>query len=424
MAAVSPAPRRQRVSVFPTPDIRDLLFYERVDSKLPQWSVTPAYGDPHPDSLKYPNHKLCYVRPATEGGDNGWQDWFYAAPRDDQDNYNYSFSQADIGGTQFDAIVRTYVVLRTDFTDYSVAAGDADSALPSGVFSGSYILAEQTMKRIDDRELDSIFVTWQLTFVKRCTQKIARYDEDSRASLSASSFLYYATEPVPGTTPSLTAAALFDDTTNSFWGLDSSGVVREGKQLSCNWYQITETETIAQRIPTAIPGAGGASGIPLRTYLTMVDFYWPATLVVPTSTGPTDIILKAITRKSKSGTYTRNYPRVQFATPPYRGACEAMVQEWWVRTPLTNLPPITRLKPKEIDYTGANYSIRIEPTLHKSIAFTDTIGSSDPEFVAAAYGESFGATDPDERPSSVLAQVEQTPFRGGYRVTLTTVYAP
>lgn len=421
MAAINPAPRRQRVSVFPTPDIRDLLFYERVDTKLPQWSVAPAYGSPHPDALKYPNHRLCYIKPAGDGGELGWQDWFYAAERADQELYNFEYTKADIGGNKFDAVRRTYVSLRENFLDTNLTIGEPMLDIPSGTFTGDYVLSEYSQQRIGDRELDGQFIVEVLTFVKRCTSNVCRYDEETGSSLGASSNLYYGTEIVPGSTaPTDTAAELFAAPTNGFWGLQTTGIVREGRQLSCNWYEITETRVVPNNIATIITG-GSASAIPIRSYFTEDDYSWPATLV------PTDIIFKSITMKNRDGsTYTRTYPRTDFATPAYRGPTKMKVEQWWSKTtiPSANLPQTTKLIAREIEYTGANYSLRIEPSLHAGITLTDVIGSSDPNFVAATYSETFNATNEPSRPSSLIATVDQRPFRGGYRITVITAYAP
>lgn len=425
MAAINPAPRRQRVSVFPTPDIRDLLFYERVDTKLPQWSVAPAYGSPHPDALKYPNHRLCYIKPAGDGGELGWQDWFYAAPRSDQNNYNFEYTKADLGGTKFDAVRRTYVTLRSTFTDSTHVIGELMPNIPAGVFSGAvagdYVLSEYSQQRIGDRELDGLFLVETLVYVKRCTSKIIRYDEETGTSLLAQSNLYFSDEVVPnGPSATSTAADVFSDPDSGYWGLNMYGVNREGRQVSCNWYEITETELVPNNPVTAITGSA-ATAIPIRSYFTEDDFSWPATLT------SADITFKVITAKNKDGTtYTRTYPRVDFAVPAYRGPTKMKVEQWWSPTaiPEGSMPVTTKLIAREIEYTGANYSLRIDPSLHGSIAFVDTIGTSDPNFVQAAYGETFSATTPTSRPNSLIATVDQRPFRGGYRITVITAYKP
>jgi len=409
---------KPRISVYPTPNQTDIIFYERVNSRFAPWDTPPTYGDPHPDTANFPDHKFCYVRPS---GELGWQDWFYAADRQNQDAYNFEYTQADIGGTKFDAVRRTYVTPRSVIGVFNNPIGSLMVDDFNGNFPGEYILAEYSQKRIDERELDSLFVLEVLTFVKRCVNSVCRYDEETGASLGAQSNLYYKNEVVPGSTaPTDTAAELFAAPTNIFWGLQTTGIVREGRQLSCNWYEITETRVVPNNAVTTITG-GSATAIPIRSYFTEDDYSWPASLVV------SDIIFKSITMKNKDGTtYTRTYPRTDFATPAYRGPTKAKVEQWWSKTaiPEANLPQSKKLLAREIEYTGANYSLKIEPTLHAGFTLVDVIGSSDPNFVAATYSETFNATNEPTRPASLIATVDQRPFRGGYRITVITAYAP
>ena len=60
----TPAPQIDPVFLWPTPDKTDYLFFVERNGDLPanqQWS----FGDPFPDRLKYPNHKLVFVAPQT-----------------------------------------------------------------------------------------------------------------------------------------------------------------------------------------------------------------------------------------------------------------------------------------------------------------------------------------------------------------------
>lgn len=148
-----PAPVRTRVLVRPTPDIDDLFFYELVQSHVAQKKTPPAYGTAHPDIDTYPNHVLVYVTPH-EDDEPGWQRWYYAAERANQDDYNF---ELDGEGT----LTRTYVVPRADYLDGTFVApsiGTADS-----VFT-DYDFVSQDVKRIGQQELDSYFVLIVQTF--------------------------------------------------------------------------------------------------------------------------------------------------------------------------------------------------------------------------------------------------------------------
>lgn len=81
----------QRVLTFPTPDLRDVLFYvEKSGSVTANQSF--VYGEPHPDSVDYPDHKLVFVASAPTGDDPYLQRWFYAADREDQGKHNWQVS--------------------------------------------------------------------------------------------------------------------------------------------------------------------------------------------------------------------------------------------------------------------------------------------------------------------------------------------
>ena len=194
MAATNPAPRRQRVSIYSTPNIGDIIFYERLDSKLPTYRKPPPYGTPHVDTINYPNHVLVFVKPADE---TGWEDWYYAAIRSDQDAYNFEFTQADIGGTKFDAISRTYIIPRADFDPIVPATGSPMPDTPTGKFdAANYILASRTQERIGDGQLDSIFVSERRTYVRRVAMTQNDYDEAFGGVLTATQTLYFSGETV------------------------------------------------------------------------------------------------------------------------------------------------------------------------------------------------------------------------------------
>jgi hypothetical protein len=421
--ALTPAPQRQRVLTFLTPDVGDLLFFETVEGHRRD---APAYGTAHPNTVQWPNHKLVFVQAADEQGTT--YRWFYAADRAAQDPYNWEFTKADIGGTKFDAVQRTYVTLRSEFDAATPTMGAAMPNVPANKFTGAYVLAERKQVRIGDKELDSLFVVEQRTYVKRCTLSVVQDDDETESVLKTVSNLYYSTETVPGSgDPLKTAAALFADTALPFWGTTETGTQTEGRQLSCEWYEITTRQLVPNTTPTAITGAsGGATGIPLRSYGTTNDFTWPGVFRVASGglSATNSIVFTALPVKGEG--YDQIVPRVELSLPPYRGPTEMLVEEWWSSTPIarTSLPDVTVMLPKEIVHQGANYNLRIEPTLHGAVILTDTIGSGDPRYEAGTYSESHPATTPADWPASLIADVDQVPFRGGYRIRVVTAYRP
>jgi hypothetical protein len=105
--------------------VADVLFSQSVDCSRRD---IPEYGTPHPDSVRWPHHKFVYFSPLEGAAGNGrdeMYEFFYVADRENQDLYNFEHSQADIGGTKFDTINRSYVfVVSTTRTIRRKAAPD------------------------------------------------------------------------------------------------------------------------------------------------------------------------------------------------------------------------------------------------------------------------------------------------------------
>ena len=151
------------------------------------YKTHPQYGTAHPDTEKFPNHKLCHVKQADANG--LFFQYYYAADRQHQDDYNFEYSQADLGGNKYNTVVRTYVNLRSDFVDpdANYNAGDlmpdpgnvfraqnlveyhdgAGSTTDEELVSTDYILMTRQQKRIGDQELDALFVVEQRVYFLR-----------------------------------------------------------------------------------------------------------------------------------------------------------------------------------------------------------------------------------------------------------------
>jgi hypothetical protein len=134
------APQRQKVLTFVSPKVADILFYETVDAQR-VGSVLPEYGTPHPDAVKWPNHKLVHASP-----DEGSQfyRYYYAADRASQDDYNYEKQ----GGEE---VIRTYVIPREDYPEElpPPEGGTPDAAYPNfGFVSDSLVDLEQPLNGV------------------------------------------------------------------------------------------------------------------------------------------------------------------------------------------------------------------------------------------------------------------------------------
>lgn len=155
------APYRQDRKTLPTPLVGDILFSEVRDCNR---SAFPEYGTPHPNALKWPNHKLIYIKPV-DIERNEIFEFFYAADRANQDLYNWEYSKTEIKGVKYNSVVRTYLTRRDEFEQDSPVAGTAMPNIPEGIFSGNYEFFEKAQIRTQEPELDSIFVTEKHIFV-------------------------------------------------------------------------------------------------------------------------------------------------------------------------------------------------------------------------------------------------------------------
>lgn len=223
-----------QIKTFVTPlSQTDVLFYETFDNTLPKnrkWT----YGDKHHDPTKFPDHVLVFVQP---GRQQGAEVRFYASKRVHEDEYNWEESIADIGQNQFDVVTRTYVTLRSEFTGSTPLMGTLMPNVPAGKFAGTFVLAMREQKRIGDERLDSLFVQEQLVYINRASISKVELDLQTGRSKQSITYLYYKGEVVDGVAIEVLAA----DPNNNYWSLQEDGSFRELKQLSTNWFAVTES---------------------------------------------------------------------------------------------------------------------------------------------------------------------------------------
>lgn len=389
------APFRQDFKILVTPLVGDVLFYELRDCGRTEF---PEYGTPHPNTKKWPDHKLVYIEEGQTDREGVFR-FYYAADRENQDLYNYEYSQADIGGTKFDAIVRSYINTRNSFTEDSVEMATVMPDIPVGKFQADeYILVERKQQRIGQKELDSIYLAEQFVYIKRVALTQVDYDEQFGDPLQTVQRLWYKDEIVVGknTEDPRTAAELFADMSDSYWGLQSNGVMREGRQLSANWYAITERQIIP---PTLITG---------RTYYSTVDFRWPAVLGE----------IYVDTWERKDGGFEQ-YVRPEFSKESYSGPCRATIVERFYLNPPSTLS-LETLSPLPISLSNPLFSLSIGPTLHTGFDLSVSTGTDHPVYEYTAGTFPVPATSPTTWPSSLVVEDDVRPYRGGWvRQTIT-----
>jgi hypothetical protein len=171
----NPSPARHPVLTYSTPDIRDVAFYIEVDSTLKSWK-TPVIGELYKDKNgEYSNHELSLVTTADE---NGWVKWYYVAPRIEQGAYNFEYQEPSGASSGFPSYTRSYVIKRSDVGDYFdeclpshpagsdyLAAGSADPDIAYNPEFCDFVLSGQSIPRIQDKELDSLYVIVTRTFI-------------------------------------------------------------------------------------------------------------------------------------------------------------------------------------------------------------------------------------------------------------------
>jgi hypothetical protein len=390
------SPVRQKLKAFVSPDVADFIVSETVDTSTRE---IPEFGTPHPNEKAYPNHLFCFAQPSVDEQGRMYR-FYYAAPREDQDAYNFEFTQADIGGTRFDAVTRTYVTLRSEFVSTEELMGAAMPMVPADVFSGSYVLAEKTEKRTGDQQLDTIFIIEQKTYVKRVNLIQNDFDEFSGQNLATTQTLYYRGELIG--TPPATVESVFANKLSSYWGIQSTGSFREGKMLSANWFVVSERDVL----PYAFVTDG-------RSYQTTIDYSWPPVLAG----------IETMDWELRDGSF-RNYPRPYYTYEGFSGPCKATVTETWSSSPQTPDIPET-MQPLPIVYNSPMYAISVPSCLHGDVSVVADTGNTDPVF-AENTGSSrlYGETSPATWPETVLASDTVSPFRGGYLRKRVVVSAP
>jgi len=405
VSALPQAPYRQDRKVFPTPLIGDVVFSEIRDCNRTEF---PAFGTPHPNTAKWPDHKLVFIK-GVDIERNEIFEFFYAADRADQDKYNWRFSKADIGGTKFDSVVRTYVTPRDSFVPTAIAMGSAMPDIPAALFSGVYVLAEQRQTESKEEVLNSLYVFEEHVYVKKTVFSKIDYDEAFGLPLRTTQTLFYRGEVIPAapTTVGLPTAtaieALFLDGESTYWGLQSTGVQRSGDQLTTNWFVVTEQQVV----PKSIVDTG-------RTYPTTQDYAWPPVLNYP--------LFKIRIYTANDGS-ERTYFEPNWLRNAYSGPCAATVkQQFYVTPPAVTVPD--QLLPMPIDVSNPFFALRVPPTLHPEETLSYSPGTADPVWEYEPVEYHFEATNEEDWPPEIIASDTLSPTRGGYMRTTVTISRP
>lgn len=229
----------RRVFTYVSPDQNDFIFYELVDRKNEKEEPEdlPAYGESHP---LYTTHKFVAATPADSAGD--FYRYYYAAPRLNQDSYNWNFTSTNIGGNRYDAVERSSIVERSAYLDETPAQASPMPISDSDPFSSAdnYVLVSREKRDLsgDLSELSSVFVLDVRTYIQRSPITTANYSESTGYHTFSITDLWYKNE-VP-TEQTRTISTLVEDTSDPFWEVDElTGEHRNVQQLSSDWYAVT-----------------------------------------------------------------------------------------------------------------------------------------------------------------------------------------
>ena len=410
--ALNPSPQRQSVVTFPTPNVNDILFFESVDAERVGTDI-PEYGTKHPDSKKWPNHRLVHVEAADPNQQNRYYRYYYAADQLDQDNENWSYTEADIGGTKFDAVARDYVIRRSEFDPELPAMGDTIPNVPVDKFpstarvdelglnyNDTYVLAQRKQIPINDKVLNGLYVIEQRVYVKKVPMYRLDYDEYFSKTNYTKQTLMYATEVPYG--ESSTISTLAKDPNDDYWQLTSGGIIRTVQQLSDNWYAVTK-----QQVVNTADGGGAFS------YTTYVNYSFPPVLQA--------IEFDLWEKRSGAKTYS---PRVKYSKGAYRGPCKAIVSVVWSDSQPSPDTLTKTMQPESIAVSTPYFNLSIRETLHEAVEVSVTNGTEDETYVYTAGTYTFGATNHTDWPNQLTVSSTVKKFRGGWLKETTRIFKP
>tara|TARA_R100000654_G_scaffold75177_1_gene111791 strand:+ start:2635 stop:3846 length:1212 start_codon:yes stop_codon:yes gene_type:complete len=401
--------------------VQDLLFFETIDAQR-VGKKPPAYGTAHPDTENFPDHTLAYVKQADPNGQFYY--YYYANTRTSQDDYNFEYSQSSLGQTKFDTVVRTYISLRSSFTedDSTVVAGSPMPTAPAAAnFSGKgYVLMGRQQKRIGDRELDGIFVVEQRTYFVRATIETLRWDDLSHRNLK-SALQYYYTGEIPTGQPTgqtKTIDELIVDPDNAWWkttlithDAESNlkvAAYREGRQISTDWYEVVRQETIA--------GAGSGNIIIVDEYFTSMDHTFPPVLES----------IDVIDFERHDGQLL-TFPEYHMNPEGYRGPCKTKVTVQYSISRFTGVEAKAMI-PQSFTFGTPYVRISVPPCLIDGGSIRCTTGTVDPVYKYTVYNKPLPVTTPPNLKeianTGLVVRDKQEPSRGGYVRTTWTVFPP
>jgi hypothetical protein len=219
----------------------------------------------------------------------------------------------------------------------------------------------------------------------------------------------------------------------NFWGVDAYGIMREGKQLSDNWYALVERQVIKTSNYTN----------KVSKYTTYQNYSWPAVLTpeydqqgnMDENASPNGGIYGYTWTRRAGGGDTVIYP--VYSRYAYNGPTKTEVTIFWRKEKfaLTGntagtdggdnaLTKVVPMLPLPISFISPLSSVNVPPTLHDKIDLTITTGTEHPTWELAGATFSYAATNYTDWPTSMIVSDTQKPYRGGWLRERIKIYAP
>lgn len=370
-----PSPHITPVVSFPTPRGRcDLAFYET------RRGLTPAnrrwtYGEKHPNSRDYPNHELVAVVPQ----DHEWERWYYAAPRADQHNYNWEYSEQG----EWETLGQTFFVKRCEF---SLLTSDYPAPDAELFDSTGYVVTALEEQDVRDETLQSLYV---IVRVRR--EKILDNPKVSTVL-----------DPQTNTLRTVTIEKVPVGTAAEVVGED--GQYAEVQAINTRW---------ALKTTQFMAGLAGNGDGAFQQWEDVINYSWPDVL---------DFI-NFFTFPSSSGSVKSIGSRPVWKRQRYDGPCRARITETWTKDP--PIPPVIEpMLPQEVQYSSPLLSVNVPPCLHAAFPIVSTPGTQHPSLGFYVYEEFYEATNLLDWPEVHIASFTVRPAMGGYLSRMVEVFRP
>ena len=405
-----PDSTRQSILSFISPDLSDLFFWEHVTlSRVGPTNVKDhavyGYGKPHHNTGMYPDHTVVFLKhdPLYKGVDEDSKRYrvYYAAKRVNQDAYNFTWTAADLGGkggAKYDAVSRTYVVLRSEFEEDTPSIGSVMTDTDDAVFDTGMVLASRKVVRIGEQELDSLFVVEQRTYVRRVTITTNNTDGATGGVVQTSESLYYRGEIYPPTSTAIEVAVADP----SEWGANSAGESVESKQLTDNWFSVVTTDIVPSGLPS---------------YTTYENFSWPTVIQKDSFT------FSSVGKVNGGDTVSI---KIDPFRKQYSGPTKTRYTQYWSVSAAVSLPVPVKFTTRDIDYSGVRYRVAMKDVLVKSdFNYYEGFTIGHAVYHPGLYvWHCFPTTMTDWPAGPTIVGAKREPYRGGFLTTIKEVYSP